>query len=259
MAGQNRLGRDSSPDSPKPSTAKDFWSEEAKFLPTITFPKPKKSARKEKAVSFNAAPDVSARDEAPTPPRVCTTRRERPSGLDIEFGEFDYDSVKSSGAELWLVRIPASIKPKYLQEMEVASHMGLAGSLQRKATAYDVWTRSPQDPVAWEGRRNSPGSPTPVTRHVVLTARPPQPHAPDAAGSAVLRQNPPREAYPESVLKHRFRPYGDPGDAPSDADAMDVEAEVDEARPKEKEKRKRKGETDSPKKAKKAKTAATGT
>jgi len=89
----------------------------------------------------------------------------------------------------------------------------------------------------------------PIKRHLVVSARPAKPARPEVACEA-----PEREAYPDEVLKHRFRPYGDPGDLPRE-DYMDVD--VVEVSPKEKEKLKRKsgGETGSSKK-RKAKLAA---
>ena len=89
----------------------------------------------------------------------------------------------------------------------------------------------------------------PIKRHLVVSARPAKPARPEVACDA-----PKREAYPDEVLKHRFRPYGDPGDLRRE-DHMDVD--VVEVSPKEKEKLKRKsgGETGSSKK-RKAKLAA---
>jgi hypothetical protein len=71
----------------------------------------------------------------------------------------------------------------------------------------------------------------PITRHLVVAARPAKPTKPDAA-----HETPKREAYPDEVLTHRFRPYGDPGDLPLE-DHMDVE--MVEVSVKEKEKPKR--------------------
>ena len=91
----------------------------------------------------------------------------------------------------------------------------------------------------------------PITRHLVISGRPAKPARPE-----MVYEAPKREAYPDEVLKHRFRPYGDPGDLPlSREDHMDVD--VVEVSPKEKEKVKRKGggETGSSKK-RKTKSAA---
>ena len=63
-------------------------------------------------------------------------------------------------------------------------------------------------------------------------------------------ENPKREAYPEEVLTHRFRPYGDPGDPPPE-DSMAVDkAEVSA---KEKERPKRRGDETGSSKKKKSK------
>src|SRR6266851_7301618 len=88
-------------------------------------------------------------------------------------------------------------------------------------------------------------APKPVTRHLVVAARPAKPTKPDAAAF----ENPKREAYPEEVLTHRFRPYGDPGDPPP-KDSMAVDkAEVSA---KEKERPKRRGDETGSSKKKKA-------
>lgn len=89
-------------------------------------------------------------------------------------------------------------------------------------------------------------APKPVTRHLVVAARPAKPTKPDAA----VFENPKREAYPEEVLTHRFRPYGDPGDPPPE-DSMAVDkAEVSA---KEKERPKRRGDETGSSKKKKSK------
>src|SRR6266702_5188662 len=111
-------------------------------------------------------------------------------------------------------------------------------------------------------------APKPVTRHLVVAARPAEPTRSgpgDAASDPATFQNPPREAYPDEALTHRFRPYGDPGEPPPppedqlDLDMDDRHAEEGAAGEKGKERRKKRrgGEAaDSPKKAKKAKTVA---
>ena len=88
----------------------------------------------------------------------------------------------------------------------------------------------------------------PIARHLVVSARPAKPTRPDAAYEA-----PKREAYPDEVLTHRFRPYGDPGDLPLE-NHMDVE--MIEVGAKEKERPKRKGGETGSSKKKKAKLVA---
>lgn len=220
--------------------------------------------------------------------------------VDVEFGEFDYDAVKADeGAELWLVRAPIAVKEKNLQGVQVLSSssvVGRVGELSRKTTAYDIWSLSPPSSSSRQSatigdshhphvcaeelnglsvllpRKRKGGklflAPKPVTRHLVVTARPAEPTRPapgDAVSDPATFENPPREAYPDAVLTHRFRPYGDPGEPPqpSPEDQIDLEvedkhAEEEGAKEKEKERRKkRRGEAgESPKKVKKAKTAA---
>ena len=88
----------------------------------------------------------------------------------------------------------------------------------------------------------------PIARHLVVSARPAKPTRPDTAYEA-----PKREAYPDEVLTHRFRPYGDPGDLPLE-NHMDVE--MVEVGAKEKERPKRKGGETGSSKKKKAKLVA---
>ena len=103
-------------------------------------------------------------------------------------------------------------------------------------------------------------APKPVTRHLVVTARAAEPTRPSSGDTPL--QNAPREAYPDEVLTHRFRPYGAPHVVPPPAPPehqMDDHGGhvVEGAKEKEKEKRKkRRGETgESPKKLKRVKTA----
>ncbi|KAF8471561.1 hypothetical protein DFH94DRAFT_195514 [Russula ochroleuca] len=208
-------------------------------------------------------------------------------GDDVEsgdFGDFDYDAVKADdGVELWLVRAPSTVKARNLRGLEInASRKGLVGDLLRKGTAYDLWALDPatvsrrgddddddglglggaaslSDAQVGVGAEELNGLSVllpckrkggqlyhvqkPIARHLVVAARPAKPTRPDAAYEA-----PKREAYPDEVLTHRFRPYGDPGDLPLE-DHMDVE--MVEASPKEKERPKRRGgETGSSKKKK---------
>ncbi|KAH9056787.1 hypothetical protein EDB87DRAFT_1566059 [Lactarius vividus] len=219
--------------------------------------------------------------------------------VDVEFGEFDYDAVKADeGAELWLVRAPTAVRAKNLQGIQILSSpsvVGCVGDLSRKSTAYDIWSLSPPSSSSSSsrpssGERHQPHvgaeelnglsvllprkrkggklflAPKPVARHLVIAARPAEPTRNSVASDPATFENPPREAYPDEALTHRFRPYGDPGDPPPPApeDQMDLgvddkHAEKGSAREKEKERRKKRrgGEAvESPKKAKKAKMAA---
>ena len=88
----------------------------------------------------------------------------------------------------------------------------------------------------------------PITRHLVVAARPAKPTKPDDTYEA-----PKREAYPDEVLTHRFRPYGDPGDLPVE-NPMDVE--MVEVSPKGKERTKRRADETGSSKKKKTKLVA---
>jgi hypothetical protein len=88
----------------------------------------------------------------------------------------------------------------------------------------------------------------PIKRHLVVSARPAKPARPEVAYEA-----PKREAYPDEVLTHRFRPYGDPGDLPRE-DHMDVD--VVEVSPKEKKLKRKGGDETGSSKKRKAKLAA---
>ena len=102
----------------------------------------------------------------------------------------------------------------------------------------------------------STAAPKPITRHIVVVSRPAKPSGPNAtvSGAALGFENPKREAYPEEVLTHRFRPYGDPGDPPPKDEHMDVDTA--KVGPKEKEGSKRKGGETGSSKKKKAKLVA---
>ena len=81
-----------------------------------------------------------------------------------------------------------------------------------------------------------------------------RPAKPSGSDTVLRFENPKREAYPDEVLTHRFRPYGDPGDSLPKDHHMDVDTV--EASPKEKERFKRKGGETGSSKKKKAKSVA---
>ncbi|KAH9961040.1 hypothetical protein BC827DRAFT_1267790 [Russula dissimulans] len=208
-----------------------------------------------------------------------------PEGLiqadyDVDFGEFDHDALRADdGAELWLVRAPSAVKARNLQRLEISSRVGLVGDLHRKSIAYDVWALEPigggdhqgddelgkgaGPPVVGVSAEELNGlsvmlpckrkggklylAQKPVARHIVIAERPAKPTKPDTTSNAAAYQNPKREAYPEGVLTHRFRPYGDHGDLPP-KDHIDVE--MAEVSPKEKKHKRKGGEIGSSKKKK---------
>ncbi|KAJ6630273.1 hypothetical protein B0H10DRAFT_2207957 [Mycena sp. CBHHK59/15] len=224
-----------------------------------------------------------------------------------EMGDFDWDALNGNDdLELWLIRIPegrdggAQVKPKYLETAQLAapprgSKSGKLGMLQRKHTAYDIWSvgdDAPEElPIGGEEikgiscllpRRSKKGklyaAPKPIARNIIMSAQAvkptPDPANADAPNARPVYKNPPRESHPRELLTHKFMPYGsamgDADDDSGDAAAMDLDSEVlvlatpvdSPQSPKESKKakgKKRKGEEASAspkKKPKKAKTAS---
>jgi hypothetical protein len=188
-------------------------------------------------------------------------------------------SRKTTAYDIWSLSPPSSsshrsanIGDSHHPQVCAEELNGLSVLLPRKRKGGKLFlgTYGMQDPSACVVlmRTTALPAPKPVTRHLVVTVRPAEPTRPapgDAVSDPATFENPPREAYPDAVLTHRFRPYGDPGEPPqpSPEDQIDLEvedkhAEEEGAKEKEKERRKkRRGEAgESPKKVKKAKTAA---
>lgn len=162
--------------------------------------------------------------------------------MDTE--DFDWDAVKDDeDVEIWLVRAPAELKPKYFNSLKLESpqaHTSCIGNLQRKNLTYDVWSIPPEvtlssaneslpaaATVAVEEirglscllprKRNSGklyNTPKPISQHVVITPQPPRASSPQRSTAVNevaphdMYQNPPRPSYPPEVLKHRFLPNG---------------------------------------------------
>ena len=111
-----------------------------------------------------------------------------------------------------------------------------------------------------------PIAPHPISRRLVISARPTLPTPPQSSpeASPVVHQNPPRPRHPPELLTHRFVPVGSLVDAANedvDMDAAEPEPEASHARKsakhEDKSKKKRKVDAESPKKkTKKAKTAS---
>ncbi|KAI0062015.1 hypothetical protein BV25DRAFT_1804497 [Artomyces pyxidatus] len=219
-----------------------------------------------------------------------------PAEYDVEFGEFDYDTVKADDeAELWLVRVPDTLKQKYLENAHIlvpsTSRAGRVGTVSQKHSTYDVWSLSRDGSSGTAGvgaeeldalsvllpRAKKGGklylAPKPITRHLVVAAPPARPSGPepdDASPGHLIYQNPPRHAYPAQLLTHRFRPYGDTSDKPTE-NSMEVDedgtaitlgkdggmaAQDEQVAGQKVAGKKRKGDNESPKvkKVKKAKT-----
>lgn len=122
-----------------------------------------------------------------------------------------------------------------------------------------------------ESQTESLLAPKPITRHLVLSGKDVEPTL-DPITNSNPYQNPPRQSYPNELLKHRFMPYGSlvgAGGVKND-DKMEVDGENEFSQvrkgeststsPKESKEaqdakvKKRKVKGDSPKKSKRAKT-----
>ncbi|KAF7294636.1 hypothetical protein MIND_01000200 [Mycena indigotica] len=189
-----------------------------------------------------------------------------------DLGEFDWDALNADeDNELWLIRIPDGVKPKYLESAELhvpkeAGKTAKIGTIPRKRMAYDVWTLGESDetelPVCGEEikgvscllpRRSKKGrlyaAPKAIARTLVIAAQEATP-----TGSMPVYQNPPREMHPKELLKHSFVPYGAGFGKRKTGEQEEVE------QPKVVEKirsKKRKGDegTETPKKKKKTKAS----
>ncbi|PPQ82373.1 hypothetical protein CVT25_008334 [Psilocybe cyanescens] len=164
-------------------------------------------------------------------------------GDDVNGGEFDWDRINNDeDLELWLIRVPESVKPKYLENLKVdvpsSSASSCIGTLKRKHTAFDIWSVGDDDsqPVGGEEiksltcllpRSSKKGKLYPISKpiahHIVVTAQPVTPTLPPN-GESLQYQNPPRHSYPKEILKHRFMPYGSIVNANNDVTEMEVDA-----------------------------------
>ncbi|TFK31974.1 hypothetical protein BDQ12DRAFT_639357 [Crucibulum laeve] len=212
---------------------------------------------------------------------------------DVDAGEFDWDVIKQNeDLELWLIRVPDSVKPKHLDNLKLevpsSSKTARIGSLKRKLATYDMWNVGDdvdQQPVGGEEvkglscllpRKGRKGrlypAPKSITRHLVMSAQAVVPAALETEEGTPKYKNPPRQCYPKDVLTHRFVPFnsirnattedvtmGDVEEAPKKAkvEAVGDAPAVEGKKPKGK-KRKGDGDAEAPtqKKAKKSKTAA---
>ncbi|KAF9019761.1 hypothetical protein BDZ89DRAFT_1072784 [Hymenopellis radicata] len=153
---------------------------------------------------------------------------------------FDWDALEEDeDLDIWLIRVPDSIKPKHLENVSIelttddsSSHVG---HISKKNAEYDIWSvgaHQENDIGAEVARlscllpRKSTKSemylaPRAIARRLVITASPAKPATPD---TAVPTQNPPRPVYPKEVLKHSFKPYGAGlGAAASEDNVMEVD------------------------------------
>ncbi|KDQ34109.1 hypothetical protein PLEOSDRAFT_1110847 [Pleurotus ostreatus PC15] len=221
--------------------------------PRLTKPKAKKKSKKDKGKEGHGKNEGSSANAAYQPPPNAIQLNHE----SVDYGEFDWDAVESNGnCELWLLRIPDSIKPKYLENLSIelpqtTKHSTKVGVLERKLANYDIWAigegedADANSPVVGEEIRNLScllprkskegklfSAPKPIARRLVFSAQPATPTS-NTPSAPILFQNPPRHSYPKESLKHRFMPFGSqvisdvtPADinSPGDEEAMEVDA-----------------------------------
>ncbi|KAJ7891339.1 hypothetical protein B0H14DRAFT_3105216 [Mycena olivaceomarginata] len=244
------------------SSASSSSSQSGSPEPEIRPAKSSKSKAAEKAQK-SAAPQ-KGRNEG-TDPHWAYTPPTKSVRLEesADMGDFDWDALNANpDLELWLVRIPDGVKPKYLETAQLEFPSGAKrdsaksaklGMLQRKHIGYDIWSVGDDEPeelpVAGEEikglscllpRKSKKGklyaAPTPIARTIVMAAQPvkptPDPSAATSSSNArPVYKNPPRESHPTELLTHKFTPYGaadaDAEEGPARATTpMEVDAEV---------------------------------
>ncbi|KAJ6606156.1 hypothetical protein DFH09DRAFT_1119463 [Mycena vulgaris] len=244
---------------PGSSSASSSASGSASPEPEVRPSKKGKSKAAEKAKSASQAAARNEGDDshwAYTPPTKATRLE-----ATADMGDFDWDALNSNpDLELWLVRIPEAVKPKYLETAQLelpaaakrdSTKSAKLGMLQRKHVAYDIWSVGDDAPeeLAIGGeeikrlscllpRKSKKGklytAPTPIARTIVMAAQAvkptPDPSNADSPNGRPVYKNPPRESHPIELLKHKFMPYGSTVDIP-DGDAgtpapMEVDGEV---------------------------------
>ncbi|TCD64680.1 hypothetical protein EIP91_003794 [Steccherinum ochraceum] len=215
--------------------------------PSKTKATPKKPAHKKSTQKYKSKATIDDDEpEAPSsePKNEGTNTGwayEPPQGVtladhDVDGEEFDYDALKGNeDLELWIVRVPDSIKPKHLESLQLdaptSSVTGRMGSFEKRHVQYDVWNLGDDkdEHVGGEELKNLTcllprkrkggklyAAPASVaTRHIVISAQPALPTPPqssDAEESAPepteTYANPPRYSYPIEAFKHRFMPLG---------------------------------------------------
>ncbi|KAJ3570327.1 hypothetical protein NP233_g4478 [Leucocoprinus birnbaumii] len=193
-------------------------------------PKPTTSENSGTPSGKNEGIDQSWAFQPPQGAKLITTNEDN--------GDFDWEAVKEDDdVEIWVMRVPDNVKPKHLEglSLDLSGTSGVTnqiGSLKRKHTTYDIWSlgeAADEDKLVDAStivggeeiksiscllpRKSKKGklylAPKPISRHLILSARPPEPSTSENVGSSTMQhKNPPRQKYPPEVLKHRFMPYG---------------------------------------------------
>ncbi|CDO71878.1 hypothetical protein BN946_scf184940.g25 [Trametes cinnabarina] len=269
----------SSSSSPEPESLRDLAK------------KSKSKQKKTKEAQAASAVDKHGRNEGDNPHwDYKPSEGYKPMNLKVAHGPFDWDSIKEDdNLELWVVRVPEGLKPKYLEGAKLelsapSSNTARIGSIERKSMTYDVWNlgEDEADTIGGEELRGVSAllprsknggklyqAPKPISRRLVISARPtlPTPQTTPEASPVVSHQNPPRPKYPKELLTHRFIPLGSLAPVEDDA-AMDVDVSAVSPTKSKKEtakaavgdgespKKKRKTGGESPKKPKKNKAVS---
>ncbi|KAG5639188.1 hypothetical protein H0H81_006092 [Sphagnurus paluster] len=163
-------------------------------------------------------------------------------------GELEWETVANDeDLELWVIRIPDSIKPKYLENQTITitdpTVTTNIGTLSRKHAAFDIWSVGDKDNQGIGGeeikhlscllpRKNKKGklypAPKPFLRHIVVSAQAVVPTPdPSSTGPIAPYARPPRENHPKELLTHVFTPYGSLSGTSDPIGGADVEMEID--------------------------------
>ncbi|EGO21940.1 hypothetical protein SERLADRAFT_441157 [Serpula lacrymans var. lacrymans S7.9] len=182
--------------------------------------------------------------------------------------DLDWDALnKDDNLELWLIRVPDTVKSKYLNGLKVdlpsSSKWEGENDLIGGEELRDISCLVPRS----KKRGKLYAAPKPIARHIVVSA-----HESSVAQtqtgphSATISQNPPRHSYPKDVLKHCFMPYGSrkadiqvgvsDGRSTGQEESLEKGAIPSDGNLKTSKSKKRKVESETPKRTKKAKTVS---
>lgn len=218
--------------------------------PAQTEPRPSKSKIKDKSKKKSKSQPVTVTDHGKNEGENPHWRYKPPPGSKLfdhapETETFDWDSIqKDDDLEIWLIRVPDSVKPKNLDGLEIdapsSSRSGQVGSLSQKSAVYDIWSMGDDD-TDFAGAEELRGlscllprikksgklyiAPKDIARHLIVTAQPSRASPPEHP--SILHQNPPRPSYPKELLRHHFVPYGAKLSSNSDHATMDIDGQAE--------------------------------
>ncbi|KDQ18651.1 hypothetical protein BOTBODRAFT_154605 [Botryobasidium botryosum FD-172 SS1] len=249
-----------------------------------------KTKRKAKKAASSAVVTPHGKDEGTHDLTWKPERGMAPVEDILELDMFDWDNVKNNdNLELWAVRIPGNLNPKYLDGVSIqlpsTSRTGKLGTHTRKGVTYNIELINKQDDsedsiIGGEemksftcllprkrGNQHLYQTPKPITRHIMVSQSLDFP-TPSSPITLELTHRPVQQT---ERLRHSFAPTGSLGRAGLDdlaqgqgepADMMQVDempaqsALKSDAKAEKKKRRKKDGEVSSPtKKGKKANIA----